>query len=78
MFTMKKNVDIISQSFKGKGYNYLACALNCLLVVGLRDHIIVEQLIIEIHDSKQHAQITEPGLIERFVKGRCVSLLPHD
>lgn len=38
LMTMKKNIDLVSKSFKGKGYNYLSSSLHSLLSIGLRDH----------------------------------------
>lgn len=55
--TMKKHMNTIEQSFKGKGYNYLSNSLNNLINVGLKDHVIIEEIIKNIKDNQLHLQI---------------------
>ncbi|KAL4449899.1 hypothetical protein ABPG74_015018 [Tetrahymena malaccensis] len=64
--TMKKNIDIIQKSFKGKDYNYLLSSLNNLINIGLKDHSIIEEVVKEIKDNNLHLQIQESTQIEKF------------
>ena len=56
---MKKNIDQIEKSFRDKGYNYLSNSLHNLISIGLKDHKIVENLVIEFSETKKHEQIKE-------------------
>ncbi|EAS00780.1 hypothetical protein TTHERM_00305480 (macronuclear) [Tetrahymena thermophila SB210] len=66
VMTMKKNIDIIQKSFKGKDYNYLLNSLNNLLNIGLMDHPIIEEVVKEIKDNNLHLQIQESTQMEKF------------
>ncbi|KAL4499130.1 hypothetical protein ABPG72_017032 [Tetrahymena utriculariae] len=66
VMTMKKNIEVMQKSFKGKDYNYLLSSLNNLLNIGLKDHSIIEEVVKEIKDNNLHLQIQESTQIEKF------------